>query len=308
MDAWAILLAGGDGRRLQSLTRRISGDARPKQFCPLIEGDTLLARTQRRVALAVRPDRHVVVVTQHHAAYYADLADTLLPGRLVVQPENRGTAAAIVYALLTVRQLAGDAPVVVCPSDHDVAEERALAACVSRAIGAVAASPDAIVLLGIEPTAPEAEYGWIEPAAWPLAGEDALFPVMRFWEKPTLQLAQQLYRRGCLWNSFIMAGRTTAFLALVQASAPRLWRVFAPLSRAAGTAREAQVAGRVYAGLADVGFSDAVLARMATRLLVLRATGIGWTDLGSPERVAAALGRVEGWPAGLDVPGLASTA
>ncbi len=54
-DRWAVILAGGDGTRLQSLTRSISGDDRPKQFCPVIGGRTLLDQTSRRVALSVAP-------------------------------------------------------------------------------------------------------------------------------------------------------------------------------------------------------------------------------------------------------------
>jgi hypothetical protein len=35
---WALILAGGDGTRLRALTRQITGDPRPKQFCPLLDG------------------------------------------------------------------------------------------------------------------------------------------------------------------------------------------------------------------------------------------------------------------------------
>src|SRR5262245_32952217 len=103
---WAVILAGGDGTRLRPLTEHLSGDARPKQFCRLFDGQTLLDQTRRRADLLIRPDRQLVVVTRTHAPYYADLARDLFPGRLVVQPQNRGTAPAIMLAALALRRLA----------------------------------------------------------------------------------------------------------------------------------------------------------------------------------------------------------
>ena len=76
---WALILAGGDGTRLRALTRRIAGDPRPKQFCPLLDGETLLDRTRRRVDLFTRPDRQVVIVTRPHEPYFRSLETT---GRL----------------------------------------------------------------------------------------------------------------------------------------------------------------------------------------------------------------------------------
>ena len=69
-EPWALILAGGDGWRLQRLTEAILGSPRPKQFCPLMDGETLLDRTRRRVDLLVRSDRHVVVVTRPHEPHY----------------------------------------------------------------------------------------------------------------------------------------------------------------------------------------------------------------------------------------------
>jgi hypothetical protein len=67
---WALILAGGDGTRLRPLTMQVAGDSRPKQFCPLIDGETLLDRTRRRLDLLVRFDHQTIVVTRTHEPYY----------------------------------------------------------------------------------------------------------------------------------------------------------------------------------------------------------------------------------------------
>lgn len=291
-DPWAIILAGGDGLRLRSLTQKIAGDLRPKQFCALLDGETMFDRTRRRAELLVRPDRHVAVVTNEHREYFAALTTELPPDCLVVQPSNQGTVAGIVYPLVRVAQLAGEVPVVILPSDHDVTEDRAFMAYVESAVTLVRALPDRLVLLGIEADAPETEYGWVEPGRVPLPIDGPpVFPVRRFWEKPSLTLARVLLERRCLWNSFVMVGWVSAFLDCVRAGAPEILDAFAPIRRALGTAEEGAVAERVYADLTPQSFSDRVLACVPERLLALRVKDIGWSDWGHPARVLASLRR-----------------
>src|ERR1043165_4034894 len=88
---WGVILAGGDGTRLRSLTRRITGDERPKQFCPVIGPNTLLAETRRRVALEVAKQRTLFVVNQAHELYYSKILSSAA-GNVVEQPRNIGTA------------------------------------------------------------------------------------------------------------------------------------------------------------------------------------------------------------------------
>ena len=97
-DRWAMILAGGDGMRLRSLTRRITGDERPKQFCPVIGGRTLLEQTWRRTGQVVPPERTLLVFTRRHERFYQPLVSELKARHVVAQPENRGTAAGILGA------------------------------------------------------------------------------------------------------------------------------------------------------------------------------------------------------------------
>jgi mannose-1-phosphate guanylyltransferase len=69
--AWGILLAGGDGTRLQSLTRMIEGDGRPKQFCRIIEDQSLFAQTRRRINPLFPAERVIAVVTKKHERFYS---------------------------------------------------------------------------------------------------------------------------------------------------------------------------------------------------------------------------------------------
>lgn len=308
-STWAVILAGGDGTRLKPLTTQISGDARPKQFCPIMNGETLLDVTRRRVDLVTRYDRQVVVVSRPHEPYYRSLATDLAPGRLVVQAANRGTAPGILYPLLRVKDLAGDVPIAMFPSDHYVSDDQAFMAYVQSAVDVVRERPNVVVLLGIHADRPETEYGWIEPAAMPLPvdGEPA-FPIRRFWEKPSQRLAEALLARECLWNSFVMVGWTRAFLGMYRTALPGLLAAFEPLRSVIGTPSETEEAERLYRVIPDVNFSDRVLSVAVERLATVRVKGVEWSDWGNVDRVMKSLARARQRPSWFGRVELASTA
>jgi mannose-1-phosphate guanylyltransferase len=91
---WGVILAGGDGVRLRSLTRAVSGDERPKQYCPLLGGKTLLSRTRQRVARSVSDERTLFVLLNSHERFYEKKLGNVPQARMAVQPSNRGTRAA----------------------------------------------------------------------------------------------------------------------------------------------------------------------------------------------------------------------
>lgn len=295
---WAVILAGGDGVRLRSMTRSIAGDDRPKQFCALVGPDALLTETRRRAALAVPAHRTLIVVNRAHERFYTPLLADVRTPAVVAQAENRGTAPAILYALLVLaaRQAAGDT-VAFFPSDHFVSDAPAFMGQVEQAFYGCARRPDLVTLLGIAPDRPEPGYGWIEPGE-PIAGT-AGFPlrqVRRFWEKPAAGDAERFRAQGWLWNSFVMVGRVSTMLALIRLSVPDLFRSFADIAGTLGTVGELSALERLYCGLPSVDFSRHVLTARPDTLAVLPVRGVHWNDLGDPERVLATRRRTQAMP------------
>ena len=292
-ERWSIILAGGDGTRLQSMTRAITGDSRPKQFVPIIGGRTLLNQTRRRVAMSFKQSRTLIVVTEKHRQFYAPLVNEISPGLLLEQPQNNGTAPAILYSLLHVATRSPEAVVALFPSDHFFADDEEFMSHIDVALDAAEIQPEMVTLLGITPSTPETEYGWIEPHPSILANaQRSITRVRRFWEKPNLNLATSLMERGCLWNSFVMVGRVDALLKMTRAAMPDTYAAFAGIASTFRTVAERHALAELYSRIEDSNFSQQVLEARPEDLMVMRVGDVGWSDLGEPNRVLSTLARL----------------
>jgi mannose-1-phosphate guanylyltransferase len=307
----AVILAGGDGVRLSSFTRKVFGYHVPKQFCPLFDGETMLERTMRRVALVVPPAQTLTVLNRVHERFYSPILGARASSWLLVQPENRGTAAAILCALCRLIERGHTGAVAIFPSDHYVSDDSRFMRHVSDAFRAVALAPRLLVLLGITPDGPDTEYGWIEPGASVAATDPVLGQInriRRFCEKPSAAVAHDLYGRNCLWNSFILVGNALNLLSLTARALPEMYAEFTRLESVA--ASEEEVLRVIFRDLPSLDFSRSVLAAFPEEFSVLPVTGVGWSDLGDPRRLLAAIssgnGRVSG--GSLNVPKRQSSA
>ena len=284
-EVWGIILAGGDGTRLQCLTARIEGDTRPKQFCRLTGDESLLTQTWRRISPLIDVGRMITVVTRKHEPYYRRELAAWPQMALAVQPENRGTGVAIGLAILMLQNLNPEAIVVTLPSDHHYRNESAFLDVVEAGINAARENPGRIVLVGAESNYPETDYGWIEPVET-VPCNAGLTPtgIRQFWEKPSLSSAQDLLQRGCLWNTFVSIGNVGAFIELLCEAAP-----YAMLSLSAGFSDNDLDSS--YRAIQNIDFSRDVLTCSPERLLVIRDAASGWTDLGTPDRVVNTVAR-----------------
>jgi len=276
---WAVVLAGGDGERLAEFTRDAHGRAVPKQYCSFGEPTPMvrwaIARAQR---LASR-DRVLVVVNEAHRRFWERELCDIPRENLLVQPSNRGTANGMLFAVLEVQARGGTAaPMLMLPSDHFVADEDALHQSLLTALDAAARSNGgSMFLLGMEPTAHDAEYGWILPAT----GE-AVTGVRHFQEKPSAEQVRQLVSSGALINSFIIVAHAHTMVGLFSDTLPGVLQSFRGcLSQSPPTTSLPQL----YERLPRADFSRDVLERSTPFLNVVRVAPCGWSDLGTPARL-----------------------
>lgn len=283
---WALVLGAGDGTRLRSLTTDSNGVAVPKQFCSLAGGRSLLEETVERASAVVSPERVVSIVAEQHRRWWQSALGELPDENIIVQPRNRGTAVGILLPLLEILDRDPHASILFLPSDHFVREEWVLRESIRRAAERIGELDEAIVLLGISPEEADPELGYIVPGRGDGRGT---FSVRRFVEKPEPALATQLLKVGSVWNSFIMAADGGRMLELY---AERFPEVVTAMIGAMKCPHRRKALTALYEELPDIDFSRHLLAGSETRLRLLTVPRCGWSDLGTPKRVAQTLERL----------------
>jgi mannose-1-phosphate guanylyltransferase len=285
---WALILAGGEGTRLQSLTTTAAGIAIPKQFCSFGGEASLLHDALRRAQTIAIPAHTCAVVSEHHRSWWQALDLRIPSTNLIRQPGNRGTAIGILLPLLQVLHRDPEASLLVLPSDHFVRDEAVLGASLEAAMDQVRQHPEQIVLLGISPEEADPELGYIVSNG---RDRDDLRSVSEFVEKPNAAVAQALIARGGVWNSFIFAAKGKTLLRVFQERCPELamemWEV---ISRTSSLPRQTDLTA-VYEHAPTLDFSRDILQRSPELLRVLTVPPCGWSDLGTPRRVNEALNR-----------------
>ncbi|MBI3611224.1 MAG: NTP transferase domain-containing protein [Nitrospirae bacterium] len=287
-----IVLAAGEGKRLQAYIQRLRGKDLPKQFVNFIGTRSMLEHTFHRAERLIPSDRLFTVVDRDHLKHPE--VGRQLSGcpreNVILQPQNKETGPGIFLPLMHLHKHYPESVVVVFPSDHFILEEDLFMDHVDRACRTVEREPSRLILLGMEPSDPEPEYGYILPIVETnVSARWGVRKVSRFVEKPELHAARELFYKGGLWNTMVMVFKAGTLLELTRKVAPILHRSFQRIRNAVGTPAETEVTEKVYRNMEPVNFSKGLLeafsVQYASCLGVLPVRGVFWSDWGSEQRI-----------------------
>ena len=278
---WAIVLAAGEGTRLSSLTRDRDGNVVPKQFCSLNGSVSLLHQTLARAATVVSRERVTVVVSPAHVQFWKPALRDVVPENIIVQPLNRGTAVGILLPTLNILARDPEACILILPSDHHVADESILENAMRQTIDDIRHHLAGVALLGIEAHETDPELGYIIPR---VSRQTRLRSVQRFVEKPPTEEANRLRGEGALWNTFILVCRAQSLVELYRHSHPEVVHSLQTIA----LCNYAQLL-QVYCEFPEIEFSRHVATGQEQRLAVMAVPQCGWSDLGTPRKLAQIL-------------------
>ncbi len=277
-----VILCGGSGTRLWPLSR----PERPKPFLPLLGDQSLFEETLARVANPSLFDEPLIVAGAAHVA----LIESQLAGRpahIIVEPSARNTAPAIALAANWVTANRGeDSSMLVCPSDHHIADAAAFHAAVRVALTGVEA--DRLMTFGIAASHPETGYGYLERGR---ALNEGVFEVAKFEEKPALPRARAFVASGRhSWNGGLFLFNAAQFLSELADFRPAIADACA-----AAMASAAKDGARVHpdaAAFAEIKGESVDYAVMEnSRAVAMVEADMGWSDIGSFASLAEHLPR-----------------
>jgi mannose-1-phosphate guanylyltransferase / mannose-6-phosphate isomerase len=281
-----VILCGGSGTRLWPLSRR----SYPKQFGRVLGERSLFQQSVARLAepdfvppLVVTGGDFRFIVTEQLAQMGR------APGAVLIEPESRNTAPAVLAAALFLEREQPDALMLVCPSDHAIADAEAFRETVRG--GRAAAEAGHLVTFGIRPTRPEQGYGYLELAETPGAGGTGAVPLRRFVEKPDAASAAAMVADGRhLWNSGIFLFSARAIVDAFERHQPEMARaVRAALAGAESDLAFLRLEAASWAAATGISLDYAVMEK-ADNLMAVPFDG-RWSDLGAWDAIAEQMER-----------------
>lgn len=303
---WAIILAGGSEDRMQGPIFNWLGYHCPKQFCTFVGTRSMLQHTWDRAKNIVGHENIVTIALSEDGEHFKNIDRKGMPGKLIYQPKNHGTATAIYLALAHILVKNPAANVIVLPSDQFIFPETQFTGLSRKALSMAASMPKKITLFGAKASWATRGCHWIVPKyddngelqlyqpelADPNPGLD-LCLVAGFSEKPSGNEAHQLFRSKAFWNTSIFAANAQQLWQWLQIMLPDLFerleyvheiiRIFNHVKLA--NAYVNMAISNMYYQLGNYDFYRDVIQYTTKSCFALPMRDVEWNDWGTLERI-----------------------
>lgn len=262
-------MAGGLGTRFWPISRK----SLPKQFLDFTgTGKTFLRRTYDRLLETVPEDNIIVVTLKEYRVYVQQQIPELPERNILEELYNRNTAPCIAYASKVILARDPQAVIVTTPADHIIIGKEQFDKTLRMALKR-ATQADELITIGIVPTRPDSNFGYIQVAGGREAIETALpVRVKTFTEKPSKELAAVFIETGeFLWNSGIFIWKASVILDELGKLAPEimsLWNEFTDVDR-------------IYTDCPRISIDYAVMEKTGKASVI--PAKFGWADIGNWE-------------------------
>ncbi|HXK74960.1 MAG TPA: mannose-1-phosphate guanylyltransferase [Bacteroidaceae bacterium] len=273
-NTYCVIMAGGIGSRFWPLSRT----ERPKQFVDALGiGKTFIQLTYERFSSFISND-HFLVMT---GAAYKDLVleqlPMLKPEQVLCEPMRRNTAPCIAYAAYKLKSMNPDATMVVTPSDHYVEDVNTFETVIQESLD-YAAHNDCLMTIGITPTFPATEYGYIQIDETDT--HQTFKRVSAFKEKPELERAKAFLATGhFVWNSGMFVWSADSICKSLNQHLPDIATLFDTISGEYGTEHEQAAVNDAFEKSRSISIDYGVMER--AELVKVRCAEFGWNDIGS---------------------------
>jgi mannose-1-phosphate guanylyltransferase len=273
MEIKVVIIAGGRGTRFWPVSRK----SKPKQVLDFFGGMPLIKSTILRVLPLVTTDNIYISTSCDLQPLLMEVAHEA--SKYITEPCQKDTAAAIGLSAVKLMKENNnkDCIMIVMPSDHYIENQDRFLDSVKT--GLEFAKQDKLVTIGIKPSNPATEYGYICPGQILKSEGIRVWKVEEFCEKPDTETAKQFVEKGYLWNAGLFIWKCSAILHEIQKSMPSLYEGLMRIKDAVGTDKEYKITEEVFSRLEKISVDFGIMEKAENTAVV---EGVfDWDDVGS---------------------------